>query len=211
MSLIRSNIFSNDQINQIYDAVNKEFETREQIDWYDSKTGSSYPDNKKFIAIKKENLSRLDIDKLSLSDEIISVVEKYSQEICSDIGLKIKGVVGTTYVEYNPKYGDGVYPHLNAHKDHPGASDFVLDYQLDANVNWEIGINKDIYSLSNNDALGIVTTKNYHWRAKRKWEDGEYVKMLFFHIALEDRNINDCEYSIEEIWNFAEEYNGGSK
>jgi hypothetical protein len=209
MGLIRKNVFSNEHIAKIYECVDKELSSREQIDWYDSKTGHEYPNDKKFIAIKKELLSRLDIDKFVLPYEIITVAKECADDICSEMNMKVTGITGITYVEYNPKYGDDGQPYLNPHKDHPGASDFVLDYQLDSNINWEIGINKDIYSLSNNDALGIITTKNYHWRAKRNWKEGEYVKMLFFHIALEDKNIKDCEYTIEEVWNFAEKYNGG--
>jgi len=209
MSLIRTDIFSKEHIEKIYDAIDKEFSTREQIDWYDSKTGHAYPSDKKFIAIKKELLSRLDIDKFTLPDEILSVAKDCAIDICNQLGVEFGNIGGATYVEYNPKYSDDGSPYLNPHKDHPGASDFVLDYQLDSNIEWPVAINKDIYSLSNNSALGIITTKNYHWRPKRQWNDGEYVKMIFFHIALKNKNIEDCSYTAEEIWEFAEQYNGG--
>ena len=211
MSLIRTDIFSKEHIEKIYDAINKEFATMEQIDWYDSKTGHEYPRNEKFIAIKKELLSRLDIDKFTLPYEVLCVAKDCAINICQDLGVEVEGITGVTYVEYNPKYSDDGNPYLNPHKDHPSASDFVLDYQLDSNIEWPVAINKDIYSLSNNSALGIITTKNYHWRPKRQWNDGEYVKMIFFHIALKNRNIEDCSYTAEEIWEFAEQYNGGKK
>ncbi len=209
MSLIRTDIFSKEHIEKIYEAIDKEFSTREQIDWYDSKTGHEYPSDKKFIAIKKELLSRLDVDKFDLPEDILDIAKKCAVDICSEINVMVKGITGVTYVEYNPKYGDDGQPYLNPHKDHPEASDFVLDYQLDSNIDWPIAVNKDIYSLSNNDALGIITTKNYHWRPKRNWLTNEYVKMIFFHIELEDKNIQECNYTSEEIWEFAEKYNGG--
>lgn len=209
MTLVKSNIFSDEQILRIYKSINKEFENREIVEWYDSKMGHQYPSDKKFIAIKKELLSRLDIDRLELDDDIILSAKKCATDILSNFGINVRSVVGVTYVEYNKKYGGN--PYLNPHKDAPGESDFVLDYQLDANTSWAIGINKDLYELNNNDALGIITTKNYHWRQKKQWNDDEYVKMLFFHIALEDRNIEHTAYSEKEIYDFIENYNGGIK
>lgn len=209
MTLLRSDVFTHEQISRIYKSIDQEFQNREVVDWYDSAMGHQYPKNKLFIAIKKELLSRLDIDRLKLDDDIVESAKKCATDILYNLGINVKGVVGITYVEYNKKYGGN--PYLNPHKDALGESDFVLDYQLDANTSWEIGINKDLYKLNNNDALGIITTKNYHWRANKQWNDNEYVKMLFFHIALENRNIDDAPYSKEEIWNFAKDYNGDIK
>lgn len=207
MTPIASNVFTDNQIAAIYDSINKEFDNREVVEWYDSAMGHEYPKDKKFIAIKKEGLSRLDIDRLNLPDDVIMSAKLSAIEIANKIGVSVKDIVGVTYVEYSPKYGGS--PFLNPHKDAEGESEFILDYQLDANTDWDIGINKDIYSLNNNDALGILTTKNYHWRKKKDWNPDEYVKMLFFHIVLEDKNIKDSEYSKEEIFSFAEQYNGG--
>lgn len=207
MTLIASNVFTDNQIAAIYDSINREFANREIIEWYDSSMGHEYPKDKKFIAIKKEGLSRLDIDRLQLPEDILISAKSSATEIGNKIGVSVKNIVGVTYVEYSPKYGGS--PFLNPHKDAEGDSDFILDYQLDANTSWDIGINKDVYSLNNNEALGIVTTKNYHWRKSKEWNPNDYVKMLFFHIVLEDKNIKDSEYSQEDIFNFAEQYNGG--
>jgi len=80
------------------------------------------------------------------------------------------------YVEYNNKYGT---PNLPPHFD-GDSSKFVVNFQLSSNTAWDLGIDFDIYSIEDNSALIFDPNKNIHWRPKKTFKDGEYVKMIFF-------------------------------
>jgi len=79
-------------------------------------------------------------------------------------------------VEYAKQYGD---PHLPPHFD-GDSTDFIIDYQLESNTTWPIGVDKSIHELKDNDAVGFNPNKNIHWRPEKTFLPGEYVKMMFF-------------------------------
>lgn len=208
MTLVIDNVFEENVIEDIYGSIEYEFSTREIVDWYDSEFGKDYPQDKKFIAIKKESLSRLDIDRLSLSKNILERIEEIAISICNKNNIIFDQVLGVTYVEYSPKYGGS--PELSPHLDADSIANFIIDYQLDSNVTWELGIDDCLIDLKNNQAVGIMTTKQYHWRPKRIWKEEDYVKMLFFHISVKNENIKN-RFTEEEVTSFFNKYNGGIK
>lgn len=79
-------------------------------------------------------------------------------------------------VEYSAKYGK---PNLPVHYDHD-SSDLVFNFQLESNTSWDIGIDKTVYSLKDNEAILFNPNKYTHWRPHKTFKDGEYVKMIFF-------------------------------
>lgn len=93
------------------------------------------------------------------------------------IFLKSPILVDCQYSEYNLKYGN---PELSVHTD-TRLSTFTIDYQLDSNCIWPIYVEGKPFSLENNQALTINVNEQAHWRPKRKFSEGEYVKMIFFH------------------------------
>jgi hypothetical protein len=80
------------------------------------------------------------------------------------------------YVEYNPKYGQ---PNLQPHVD-GDFTDFIIDYQFQSNTEWPLGLNLDMHTLEDNEALLFNPNTNVHWRPRKTFEDGEYVRMIFF-------------------------------
>jgi len=83
-----------------------------------------------------------------------------------------------SYLDYSPKYGNGVFlPSLPPHID---AAETLLtfNYQLDANIDWDIYVSGKPYSLKNGDALVFSAVNQVHWRPKRKWEPGDFVEIL---------------------------------
>ena len=80
------------------------------------------------------------------------------------------------YVEYSKKYGE---PNLPPHFD-GDSSDLIINYQLDSNISWSLGLNKSLYSLENNSALVFNPNTNIHWRPIIDFNKGDYVKMIFF-------------------------------
>lgn len=80
------------------------------------------------------------------------------------------------YVEYSAKYGE---PNLRPHFD-GDYNELIIDYQLESNTPWPIGVNLELYPLQDNEATIFNPNTNIHWRPRKDFQSGEYVRMLFF-------------------------------
>jgi hypothetical protein len=79
------------------------------------------------------------------------------------------------FVEYSNLYGK---PALRTHLD-CDTNDLIINIQLEANTVWDIGLNLETYTLSDNSALVFNANKEIHWRVHKEFKDGEYVRMMF--------------------------------
>jgi len=88
-----------------------------------------------------------------------------------------------TFFEYSGIY-DGE-THCAPHTDR-SASYFSMNYQLDANVSWELYVNGKEYLLENNDLLIFSGTHQIHWRPRRDLTKNQHCGMVIFHFAEPD-------------------------
>jgi hypothetical protein len=110
----------------------------------------------------------------------------FSQEILDKIELLVNSAFGSNLTilpsyrcaEYNNEYGN---PNLPPHFDGDNA-DIFFGFQLSSNTDWDIGVDLNTYSLSNNSAIAFNANECIHWRPRKKFEDGEYVKMIFVRL-----------------------------
>lgn len=79
-------------------------------------------------------------------------------------------------VDYSAKYGK---PDLPPHFD-GDTNEIIVDFQLSSNTSWDLGLGIEVYSIEDNSALIFNPNTNIHWRPHKQFEDGEYVRMLFF-------------------------------
>jgi hypothetical protein len=80
------------------------------------------------------------------------------------------------YVEYNVKYGAPVLPpHVDG-----DFNELIIDYQLESNTRWPIGVNLELYPLEDNEAVIFNPNTNIHWRTHKDFQPDEFVHMLFF-------------------------------
>lgn len=180
------NVFTPEEIQEIKAVIEQELATREVVEWDDAVDSNWH--EKKIIRIKRNNLGRLDINDLPLPPYIIDKVTKIARNNCQ-IDVDIERLISVTYAEYSLKYGQ---PKLEVHKDDnpekgtkeeiSGGAGVVLTYQLDSNVSWEVGNNKDLYLIPNNGMLVFYPRQDYHWRTIRKWNEGDFVKVVFFEM-----------------------------
>jgi len=201
------NVFTPDEIKDIKAVIEQELATREIVEWDDVADGNWHESN--IIRIKRNNLGRLDINDLPVPSYIIDKVIKIARDNCQ-IDLEIKTLIGVTYAEYNLKYGQ---PKLEVHKDRdpvkPGAqanaggAGVVLTYQLESNVSWQVGSNKELYTIPDNGIFMLYPWQDYHWRTIRKWKEDDFVKVLFFEMLTPNTPpvVEDIEL-LEEIRNF---------
>ena len=103
----------------------------------------------------------------------------------TDLPISLKHAL---YVEYSTKYGT---PNLPPHFDLDDG-DLIINYQLSSNTSWEIGVGLKKYDLKDNSALVFNGNTNIHWRAHKKFNDEEYLKMIFFRFH---NKMNPSDYS----------------
>ena len=118
-----------------------------------------------------EHLGRIQIGSLSLTTAIKEKILKIVNET-SGSKLELGHIL---YAEYSNQYGE---PNLPVHFD-GDQNVLVFDFQLEANVSWDLGVDLKKYSLEDNSALIFNANEYPHWRPRRTFKDGEYVKMLF--------------------------------
>jgi len=162
------------------------------------------------------------IDGLSLLDDSrLGRVQNSFQVTQNDIAIKINGlanrlsdkkvhVAGVSYAYYSNLYGE---PNLPPHFD-SDSTDLIIDYQLEANISWDLGINTELYPLEDNSAIVFNPNTNIHWRPHIRFEDGDYVKMLFFRFAGVESvsDYSHTDYSLDHsVFNAAREFRDSLK
>lgn len=100
-------------------------------------------------------------------------------QIAKDLGYDGLELSSASHVEYNNLYGN---PNLPPHFD-GDTIDLIIDFQLDGNTSWDIGLNCEAYPLEDNSALVFNPNENIHWRPIKDFKDGEYLRMIFFRLC----------------------------
>ena len=121
-----------------------------------------------------EELGRLQIS--DIQRDVPEATKKHINDMVksfTDDPISLKHVM---YVEYNCKYGE---PNLPAHFDRDDG-DLIINYQLESNTSWEIGVGLKKYDLKDNSAIAFNGNTNIHWRTHKYFKDEEYLKMIFF-------------------------------
>lgn len=83
---------------------------------------------------------------------------------------------GAGCAEYTAKAGE---PNLPPHFD-GDTTDYIMTYQLSSNKDWPLGVDYNVVTLEDNSGVIFEPNKNIHWRTHAKFEDGEFVRMMFF-------------------------------
>jgi hypothetical protein len=133
-----------------------------------------------------KKLGKITFD-IPMPDHIKDKLVKYAR----DNGFRATHLIRAGYVEYSNKWGK---PILTRHKDKMDL--FMIDYQLDANVTWPLGLGgkedeERVYQLDNNDALVFFPNRTYHRRMPLEFADDQYVRMIFFDLNLDNDEYQD--------------------
>jgi hypothetical protein len=120
--------------------------------------------------------------------EISDSIKNKLIELVSSISDKKITFDGAMYVKYSNEHGS---PNLPPHFD--GASaDMMIDFQLESNTRWDLGVDVKNYELKDNSGLMFNPNTNIHWRPRKEFKDGEFIKMIFFRFG---DPINPSDYS----------------
>ena len=105
-----------------------------------------------------------------------------------------------SYIDYDPRHGEGRYaPALPPHIDNTNTL-VTFNYMLDGNIDWEIYIDEKPYNLQVGDAILFSAINQPHFRPKRHWKEGDFVKILTFDYSpLNDWRFTNSEYPLDPV------------
>ena len=168
-----NNIFLDEELDIINAVINNTKIPKE----FDNETGTG----------EFKGLGRLQIGNISagLTDTMFVKIN----DLARSVSKENLSLAHAAYAEYSNKYGSpGLPPHFDCDN-----KDLIINFQLDSNTSWDLGVGFDLISLENNSAAIFNANTNIHWRPFKKFNDGEYVKMIFFRfVNLE--NMSDYSY-----------------
>ena len=104
------------------------------------------------------------------------------------------------YIDYDLKHGDGRYaPSLPVHID--SSEDIMtFNYMLDGNIEWDLYIDEKCYKLEKGQAIVFSALNQPHFRPKRHWKEGEFVKIISFDYSpLHDFRFTGGDYLLDPI------------
>lgn len=136
-----------------------------------------YADSETLIK-EYSRFARRDIEIFSLPDRILEKFNKLTELFPDDFKYIIdKSCI--TYAEYRGVYGE---PSLGPHHD-GGESTFMVNYQLESNIDWSVGVGKNVYDIFDNEALLFSPTEIFHWRPILPFKDDQYLCVIFLRYA----------------------------
>ena len=134
--------------------------------------------------------------------KISSNTDFIHNKVCSiantmfDTELSVSSVASCTY---SNEFG---IPNLPPHFDNTEQG-HIMNFQLDSNTSWDIGLNLDTYPMEDNSALLFNANEVAHWRPHKTFNPGEYVTMIFFRFRETNESKSNIVYNqniIDEIY-----------
>lgn len=171
--VIRS-LFDEDELISITSIANKKLRTTESKDIQELTWEEIYNDYRDAQIDKyfgKIHISLPDHEFEIFRPYVLEKILKHINKFDDEVTLKSFSIV-----KYSNEYGT---PQLTPHVDHPTDVAFLLDIQIGGNVDWPILINNIPVILKNGDAVAIDVENQVHWRSSQKFNDGDFVYMLF--------------------------------
>ena len=125
--------------------------------------------------------------KVSNFDMPLSALKKiitYCEEISGVKGLILEAYQFSRYEKFTRDDGTVSLPRLVPHYDGFPEPRFTFDYQIRSNTSWPLFVEEKEFVLQDNQALTFSGTHQIHWRAKKEFEPGEFIDMIFCHLSL---------------------------
>lgn len=187
--MIIKNVFTDQEIVEIKNTIAEALLKCEVHEFEDQVEVPQKPYNK-YVYI---NQGRQDVYGIKFSRHISEKVIGIAKNMTG----KDLFLCGTQYTEYDGSIGGN--PSLGMHHD-GGDVDFLLDYQLESNFSWGIGIEKDVYEIDDNESILLRPVTNLHYRPRKKFEQHNYLKMIFFKFMETDfTRYNPIDPSSEDL------------
>ena len=186
--------FSAEQVADLNEIINDKLSVRPEYfllpGGQEEYRGKSWHDPKKVVHMSRE-MVEFDAPKDVETTMDLHVMGIHSEEI---------RLCHYSYIDYNREHGDGRYaPCLPPHIDNTETL-VTFNYMLDGNIDWDIYIDDQPYSLKVGDAIMFSAVNQTHFRPKREWKEGEFVKILTFDYSpLTDWRFTGEDYPLDQV------------
>lgn len=164
-NLVIDNVFSEEEIAQIYDHIN------------------STPEDRKLFVEVFSHTAYLSWMPQNIVD---TIVKKAQETIGTPIVLRELSFARYSIVD--ERFNVKLTPHRDETFREPR---LTVDIQLKSNVDWPITVEGRDYQLKDNQALTFAGTHQIHWRPKIEFKDGDFLDMIFCHFSAKDYTLNE--------------------
>lgn len=117
---------------------------------------------------------------VGLPESVIDKINNIAKDIY-DEPVKLQEI---SFARYSKEYGD--MPILTPHFDNAFSTPRVtIDIQVRSNIDWPIVVDNKSFTLKDNEALTFSGTNQIHWREHRKFNDNDFIEMIFAHFSID--------------------------
>jgi hypothetical protein len=156
-------------------------DTKQKVDIRVAETRKMQEGFKDFLLDKNIGRIRYNLEHSEIPEDMLNAIKEVGRSINPNATLDI-----ISFVRYSKRYG---IPQLVPHYDKPSHVAFLIDLQVNSNMDWQICVEEDKnYVLKNNEALVLDATRQIHWRKPIVFEDDQFLDVMFF--TFNDTNID---------------------
>ena len=114
---------------------------------------------------------------IKFSKDIEDTITRSAQEVLGE-HVSLNG--DYSFARYTPEYGFNckLFPHYDTRD----TQRITFDIQLNADEPWGIVVENDQYNLNNNEALIFAGTQQIHWRENKTLSPNTKIDMIFCHL-----------------------------
>lgn len=176
-TIVIKDVFSQEQLNGLNKII-------DSINVPTSELHSAFPhDHEKCTPIAPSPDPTVGIDRVvgrvqtgCIDDYLSEDIKNRVLQIVEDILGEPCAITHALHATYSNQYGSpSLPPHFDGTPD-----DIIINFQLISNTSWDLGINTEVYSIKDNEALIFNPNTEIHWRPHKTFKDGEYIQMIFF-------------------------------
>ena len=175
MSSILKNVFTTEEISEIKNQINFIVNTK-----HVEMENQNVFDPEPMVQYSYLNQGRRDTYGISFSPSVVQKITKIANKLLED-GSQSVNLTEVQYTEYSGDMKGN--PSLGIHFDGGKDCDMILDYQLESNISWGIGIDEEVYTLKDNELLLLNPVTKIHYRPKKKFNRGDLIRMIFFKFS----------------------------
>ena len=180
---IYKDFFTNEELDEILECINKQKQLEVGTDFY--------------AATIQPLLGRVHIE-VKYPKDILKKLEDFASKLCGERVI----LTHNSYYHYHNKYNPEIEtPVLKPHRDFDNYySKLTLDYQLEKNVDWDIIIEDERYSLEFGDMLAFWGAGLVHWRENKILNEDESTSVLTLHFSNKEdhEKLNNFSRTTEE-------------
>lgn len=191
MSSILKNVFTTEEVSEIKNQINFIVNTK-----HVEMENQNVFDPEPMVQYSYLNQGRRDTYGISFSPKIVQKITKIANELLED-GSESVNLTEVQYTEYSGDMKGN--PSLGIHFDGGKDCNMILDYQLESNISWGIGIDEDVYTLKDNELLLLNPVTKIHYRPNKKFNSGDLTRMIFFKFSAGEGNFFSPVISKEKM------------